>query len=373
MEVYEILEYKREHDCWVCPECDAENSLLLGKCLVCGWQKKADAKILKAWSEEDKKTAPPQKKVKSKLDDSPIFKEHDDNISKEHDEHITSTEKSYYKGLMWFAIILVIVILIVAIIQGNSYASYSNAMNEFHSGNYELAIDLFEKLPSNYKDVSHMLNESKYQYAMECLNAEDFMLAESLFESIRDYNDSANMVKECRYRLATSLFDLGNYTEAKTNFLEISSYLDSKEMVQECDYMVATNYKNNADYVKAMKAFNDLGNYKDSTQQFVSCENALISVNKKNGYCQNENSMFGTWSDSNGNYVTYTNQGNGSVNANYNIENTDGEFFKLSNGVHYHGNDYNGWKKQWIYQMIDNNKVQVYDYISGEIYNLSRK
>ena len=336
MEVYEILEYKREQDCWVCPKCDVENGLFLGKCSVCGGQKKADAKILKAWSEEEKRTATTTKKSKPKPDDTQIFREHDDHISKEHDEHTTPTEDSNYKGLMWFVIILIIVILIVAIIQGNSYASYFNAMNEFNSGNYETAIGLFEKLPSNYKDVSYMLSESKYQYAMECLNS-------------------------------------GDYSEAKATFQKIASYLDSKEMIQECDYMVAISYKNKADYIKAMKVFNELNNYKDSTQQFGDCENSLIFVNKKNRYFRDESSMLGIWSDNKGNYVTYTNQGNGNFNPSYSLECSEGEFFKLSNGVHYHGNDYDGWKKQWIYQIIDNNKIQVYDYISGQIYNLSRK
>ena len=148
MEIYEILEYKREHDCWVCPECDAENSLIFSKCSVCGVQKKAEAKILKAWSEEYKRTATTTQKVKSKSDDTQVFKGHDDHIRKEHDEYIPSTEKSNYKGFMWFAIILIIVILIAAITQGKSYAACSNAMNGSNSGNFETVIGLFENSTS---------------------------------------------------------------------------------------------------------------------------------------------------------------------------------------------------------------------------------
>ena len=34
-----ILKYKRERDSWLCPECDTENSITLGKCTVCGCRK----------------------------------------------------------------------------------------------------------------------------------------------------------------------------------------------------------------------------------------------------------------------------------------------------------------------------------------------
>jgi len=193
-----------------------------------------------------------------------------------------------------------------------------------------------------------------------------------LFESISYHNDSAEKLNECKYQAAYALFNSGSYAEAKNKFVEISSYSNSNEMASECDYSIAMNYKNNGEYVKAMKAFNDLGAYKDSTNQFAKTENALISYNRKNGYYYNENSMFGEWSDSSGNYVTYTNKGNGNVNASYNLGYSDGQFFKLTNGVHYHGDDNSGWKKQWIYQRVDNNSVQVYDFIDGEIYNLSR-
>lgn len=33
-----ILKYKRECDSWLCPECDTENSISLGKCAVCNFR-----------------------------------------------------------------------------------------------------------------------------------------------------------------------------------------------------------------------------------------------------------------------------------------------------------------------------------------------
>ena len=199
-----------------------------------------------------------------------------------------------------------------------------------------------------------------------------FSSAESLFESISYHNDSAEKLNECKYQSAYSLFNSGSYAEAKNIFNEIASYSNSSEIVNECDYVVAMNYKNNGDYVKAMKAFKDLGSYKDSNNQFSNSESLLISYNKRNGYYSNENSMVGNWSDESGNYANYTRKNDGSTHVNYNLGFTEGEFYKISNGVHYHGNDYIGWKKQWIFQRIDGNNAQVYDYIDGQIYNLSK-
>lgn len=48
-----ILEYKRETDSWLCSDCDAENEISLGRCVVCGNKKAVSATILKKWTEED--------------------------------------------------------------------------------------------------------------------------------------------------------------------------------------------------------------------------------------------------------------------------------------------------------------------------------
>lgn len=366
-EVHEILRYKRSYDSWLCPECDTENSVSLGKCTVCGCRKTSSATILKQWTEaDDRPVTPPPKKTSTSTTTTSVFKD------TEKDSYVPEEETNKNKIIWGIIIAIIIIFLLIAINQGNTYAAYSDAMNEFNNGNYETALMLFEDLPSNYKDVSYMIDESKYQTAMGYLQSGDFTSAESLFESVSYHNDSAEKLNECKYQAAYSLFNSGNYNEAKGKFQEISSYSNSSEMVNECDYMVALNYKNNGDYVKAMKAFKDLGSYKDSSNQFSNSENSLISYNRRNGYYSNENSMVGNWTDESGNYANYTRKSDGSTHVNYNLGYTEGEFYKISNGVHYHGNDYSGWKKQWIFQRIDSNSAQVYDYIDGQIYNLSK-
>lgn len=365
-EVHEILRYKRPYDSWLCPECDTENSVSLGKCTVCGCRKTSSATILKQWTEaDDRPVTPPPKKTTTSTSTTSVFKD------TEKDSYVPEEETNKNKIIWGIIIAIIIIFLLIAISQGNTYAAYSDAMNEFNSGNYETALMLFEDLPSNYKDVSYMIDESKYQTAMGYLQSGDFTSAESLFESISYHNDSADKLNECKYQSAYSLFNSGSYAEAKNIFNEIASYSNSSEMANECDYVVAINYKNNGDYVKAMKAFNDLGTYKDSSNQFTKTENALISSNRRNGFFTNERSAFGTWEDGNGNYVEYVNEGNGSSHTSYSLSSSDGTYYKLEYGIHYKGDDYN-WKKQWIYQRVDSNTVQVYNYIDGQVYNLSK-
>ena len=48
-----IMKYRRPADCWVCPECETENNILLAKCAVCTRQKDNKVRIISAWSEKD--------------------------------------------------------------------------------------------------------------------------------------------------------------------------------------------------------------------------------------------------------------------------------------------------------------------------------
>ncbi len=50
-----ILKYRRPQDSWICPECDAENTLMYARCSVCGCGKFGTTAIVKAWSEADER------------------------------------------------------------------------------------------------------------------------------------------------------------------------------------------------------------------------------------------------------------------------------------------------------------------------------
>ena len=47
-----MLKYKRERDCWLCPNCETENEMTFPGCTLCGYKKNPSVPILKAWSPE---------------------------------------------------------------------------------------------------------------------------------------------------------------------------------------------------------------------------------------------------------------------------------------------------------------------------------
>jgi len=53
METKEILKFYRECDSWLCPECDRENDMSLGKCSVCGCKRHPEFTVLKKWTETE--------------------------------------------------------------------------------------------------------------------------------------------------------------------------------------------------------------------------------------------------------------------------------------------------------------------------------
>lgn len=320
-----ILKYKRDCDSWLCSDCDTENAMSLSRCTVCGCGKSSSAEVLKQWTEQTERTVTPPKKKTSPTSE-PISK----GTAKDAPEG--GNKNRIIRGLI---IAIIIIGLIIAASQGGTYVAYSNAMSEYNNGNYETAIMLFESLPADYKDVSYMIDDAKYQNAMQYFESEDFMTAESLFESIAHYSDSSNMITECRYQKA------------------------SAEL-------------NNGQYINAMELFNALGDYSDSKALFETAENNILNINRRNGYFADDDSMIGHWQDASGNFVTYTRQNNGSVNANYSLSNHYGNHYKITAGIHYHSTNSGGWEKQWIYFKTDTNTVQIYNYIDGQTYTLSK-
>lgn len=55
METNVILKYRRESDCWACPNCDSENGMSFGRCAVCGFERNPSVRIIKAWSPEQER------------------------------------------------------------------------------------------------------------------------------------------------------------------------------------------------------------------------------------------------------------------------------------------------------------------------------
>lgn len=280
--------------------------------------------------------------------------------------------KNYTKPLIWLGGAVGVIILIICISTWMiPIFEYNKGMTAYNNGDYEEAYLYFKDL--DYKDSDVMGNKCIYSQAEELLHDKRYDEAADLFRSIPDYRDASNMALKCVYSNATDKLNSGNYEKAKEIFETIPNYADSKDMILECDYKKAEDALNVGKYIEAMKIFNSIKDHKNSYQMFTEVENQLLSLNRQNGYFQDDYSMLGEWTDSIGNYVHYTKQSNGTAHASYNLPNEIGEYFKITNGIHYHGSPSGGWKKQWIFHRVTSSIVEVYDYINGQTYTLTKK
>lgn len=372
LETKSILKFRRNGETWICPECDVENNITSEFCNVCGCPKTAATEFLKSYSKSDETPVMTEKNTSSSVNFSPAFK--DDVYT---DEEVSSGKKSTALKILLILLILVVIAIIVvvsifAINKHNKQTKYEKAVEQFNSGNYEEAIRLFEELPSDYKDVENMILESTYQQAVQLMNNSEYESARNIFKDLGDFKDSSVMINECTYLEACDYLDYGEYEKARTMFEELYDYGNSQEMVLECDYCIAQDYMDEGDYIEAMKAFNDLGSYRNSYDKFSSAESMLADENYYAGTFKNDFSNFGKWSDSSGNYIQYVDNYDGTTHTYYNLPYTYGEFYKMENGIHYHGSNYDGWEKQWIIQLTGDYSIKVYNYIDEEIYYLSK-
>lgn len=135
-EVHEILKYKRPFDCWVCPDCDAENNMSIAECAVCGCRKSSSDTILKRRIEEGEGIKITPKKV-TPPDSKPIKKKTDKGV------YVTNDEN---KKIIWVIIIAIIIGLIIAVSQEWGYR-YNVAQSE------PIYEDFYEEITSIYEDV----------------------------------------------------------------------------------------------------------------------------------------------------------------------------------------------------------------------------
>ncbi len=85
------------------------------------------------------------------------------------------------------------VIVLTSVIIPNS--KYNSAVNLMNAGNYEEAIDIFEAL-DGYKDSQNQINECKYLKAISLINDGKFVEAYDSLIALGDYKDSAEIYEQ---------------------------------------------------------------------------------------------------------------------------------------------------------------------------------
>ncbi len=241
------------------------------------------------------------------------------------------------------------------------------------NGNFDEAIEILEKLKDkDYSGADNLYYDCIIRIA-EKYNKDGYAdKALELVGKIAQYKDKEvqKKVKECKFDSAMLLFENKQYEQARDIFKELSD----KNMTDKCDYHIALDYKHHGEYANALSAFAKLKNYSDSKEQFEITERWLINENMGEDVFSSYEMLEGKYSNEDGFYVEYSLGSNGSTDTSYTLpHDASNKYFKLEDGVHYHGNDGKNWKKQWIFEKVSSDTFNVYNYKDGKVYILERE
>lgn len=281
--------------------------------------------------------------------------------------------------------------------------SYAEAGALLEEGNTDAARALLERL-GDYKDSKDLLMQCDYETAYALLADGEFEDAKKKFLEIVDYADSEDMVNECDYQIALSYKNEGDLLTAYNEFSALYGYKDSENIKNSLksdiyrkgtefyrcgDYSLAKSYfdiSDNAgresDYrtlisahdgnasvyeLKSLIGFEDTNTLLLSDKYIYSFLKGTWRTGSSNSYYYNRYSYYSSYR-----YIQYYDSGSG-TRCSYNLPVTGGDYYKLSDGIHYTGSDSSGWHKEWKFEIINENKVRVYCYKDDSSYILERE
>lgn len=221
---------------------------------------------------------------------------------KEREERQKEAQKQkeiHDKKIKKYALIItsVVIAIVFFVVLLNSViiptSKYNNAIELMNAGKYEEAIDAFEEL-DGYKDSDNKIKEcrnniktaileEKYNRALALMGIGKYEEAIKLFREGNGYKDSKekitfceNAIKNDKYNIAISLYEEEKYEEAIQAFTELKNYMDSKVYIEMCNnaiienkYLLANAYYKDGDFIKALKTFQELEDYKNSREKVL--------------------------------------------------------------------------------------------------------
>lgn len=172
---------------------------------------------------------------------------------------------------------------------------YAEAQRALGNGEYDEAIQLFDKLGS-YKNSAAMLQKAYgahreaaraevYRQASQLLEEGKFDEAEKSFTELEDYKDSPHKLeeierlredaaKEVIYKEAILKMEDAKYIEAEELFLSLGEFRFAPKMAKQAGekknewlYKKAMKHRKKGEFDAAIRTFKKLGDYKDSKDQ----------------------------------------------------------------------------------------------------------
>lgn len=355
---------------WTCQNCETLND---GEfCIICGEAKSKSEELLKKVREEDVSST--------------------DDLSEEISVKIppTAVLGNDSKKTKTIIGVLLGIVAVIAIAFGIIHTMYSNSCELISNGEYMAARNTLSKI-TYYKDANELLIECDYREAKELLENNEAQAAKTMFENISYYKDSSELIKECDYKSALWQMSNGELMEAYDKFSELADYSDSAsqlsatkqliyqkgiELYQADSYSDAETYfkksqdcGRESDYLRLIEAHTTTISDVSTLYDLVGFEDTVELLGTEKYF---EKYLRDDWTNSSGYYIKFKKNTDSSYNCSWNLPWTEGKYYKLENGVHYHGSDESGWTKQWSYTIVGANVIKVYCYKDGRTYTLYR-
>ncbi|SYX86179.1 hypothetical protein [Paenibacillus alvei] len=144
------------------------------------------------------------------------------------------------------------------------YMRYHKAEAFLDNKEYELAIAAFAEL-EDYKDAPQMLQESKYQYAVNDMKIGSYEIAIEKFKELQNYKDSKKQIDESMYQLGKQYFKDKKHEQAIAMFSQVLEYKkDVRQLYVEANYSEGKKQYSNGHFDAAAAMFGNSKNFKDS-------------------------------------------------------------------------------------------------------------
>ena len=160
-----------------------------------------------------------------------------------------------------FIVTLLLLILVVAagffLMMEKKYAEAGEA---FSGGQYEAAVQSFEKLGS-YRDSTALKQQAVYAWSEELLENKQYDMALQKLAHISEYENAQQLKQEVIFAWAAALLDQGQYDQALQKLEEIPGFEKTQELTNEINYRLAMLDWEKGRYEKAYQKLDALSGY----------------------------------------------------------------------------------------------------------------
>lgn len=245
-----------------------------------------------------------------------------ESINENKKKEISFDNKKRNEKILIISIIVIIILVIIGIIYGSitfvlkvylPNQKYNKAKEFISKEDFEQAISILEKLPTDYKDTSNILSDSYRSYANQLSDSEDFEKAFSIYEKINLSTTDIEM-QEMLYKYASFLASKEQYEEAYNQYIKIGNYKNSSESAKEVALKYGDTLLIQQQYKEAIKWYELSKNEEKIKESKIKYGDVLLNEEKYEEAIQLYNEVNATESINNAKYA-YVQKNNNNEDA----------------------------------------------------------